>query len=87
MATEVVRARIDPKIKREAAATLKEIGITPSDLFRMAMIRVAVEKKLPFEPLVPNETTAAAMKAARGGRVKKHASTAALLADLNDADD
>ena len=31
------------------------------------MVRIATEKRLPFEPLVPNEETIAAMEAPHGG--------------------
>ena len=58
----VVRARIDEQIKKEASAVLASIGLTASDAFRMMMTRIAKEKALPFEPLVPNEETIAAMR-------------------------
>ncbi|MDR2017307.1 MAG: type II toxin-antitoxin system RelB/DinJ family antitoxin [Syntrophobacterales bacterium] len=63
----VVRARIDERIKEEAEAVLAAIGLTVSDAFRMMMIRIAKEKCLPFEPLVPNDDTVEAMKATRRG--------------------
>ncbi len=50
----VVRARIDGQIKIEAEAVLASIGLTVSDAFRM-MMRIAKEKALPFEPLIPND--------------------------------
>ncbi len=34
------------------------------------LTRVAREKALPFEPLIPNETTLAAMKEAREGKLE-----------------
>ena len=61
----LVRARIDERTKKEAAAALKKIGLTVSDAFRLLPFRVAAEKALPFEPLNPNAETVAAMKAAR----------------------
>jgi DNA-damage-inducible protein J len=63
----IVRARINEQVKKEAAKVLAEIGLTMSDAFRMLLIRVAREKALPFEPLVPNATTLAAIEAARNG--------------------
>ena len=63
----VVRARIDEKIKEEAAAVLDTFGLTVSDAFRLMMVRIATEKRLPFELLVPNEETLAAMQAAERG--------------------
>ena len=64
-ANTIVRARIDEKIKNEAADVLRAMGLTVSDAFRMMMVKIAKEKALPFEPLVPNEETIEAMKAAR----------------------
>jgi DNA-damage-inducible protein J len=87
MATNsVVRARIDGRIKDEAAAVLAAMGLTVSDAFRLMMVRIAKDKALPFEPLVPNAETIAAMKAARRGDLVKVGSPDALLASLN-ADD
>lgn len=82
----VVRARIDENIKEEAAAVLASMGLTVSDAFRIMLTRVAHEKQLPFEPLVPNAETIAAMKEARGGKLKSFTSVNDLMADLN-ADD
>ncbi|MCY4377519.1 MAG: type II toxin-antitoxin system RelB/DinJ family antitoxin [Spirochaetaceae bacterium] len=82
----VVRARIDQKIKDEAGAVLASIGLTASDAFRMMMMRIAAEKRLPFEPLVPNAETIEAMKAARAGDLVTVGGVDDLLSDLN-ADD
>lgn len=84
--SKVVRARIDEQIKEEAAIVLATMGLTVSDAFRMLMVRVAREKALPFEPLVPNDETIEAMKAARRGDMITVGSISNLLADLN-ADD
>jgi DNA-damage-inducible protein J len=86
MTNSVVRARIDAQVKEEAAAVLASIGLTVSDAFRLMMMRIANDKALPFEPLIPNAETIAAMQAARRGDVKKVASADGLISDLN-ADD
>lgn len=65
----VVRARIDGRIKEEAAAVLAAMGLTVSDAFRILLVRIAREKAFPFEPLIPNKETIAAMKAARRGEL------------------
>ena len=85
-ANAIVRAWIDEKIKDEAAVVLATMDLTVSDAFRMLLTRVAREKALPFEPLVPNAETIAAMTEARKGGLKSFASVEALMADL-DADD
>jgi DNA-damage-inducible protein J len=66
-ANAVVRARIDAHIKEEATVVLAAMGLTVSDAFRLLLTRVARDKALPFEPLVPNADTLDAMKAARRG--------------------
>lgn len=82
----VVRARIDERIKNEAAAVLGAMGLTVSDAFRLMMVRIAKEKALPFEPLVPNDETIEAMKAARRGELVSAGSPDELLASLNEDD-
>ncbi len=82
----VVRARIDERIKNEAAAVLGAMGLTVSDAFRLLMVRIAKEKALPFEPLVPNDETVEAMKAARRGEVITAGSPDELVASLNEDD-
>jgi len=86
MTNTVVRARIDEQVKEEAAAALATIGLTVSDAFRLMMMRIAKDKALPFEPLVPNAETVEAMKAARRGELVTVGSNDALFASLN-ADD
>jgi len=87
MATNsVVRARIDEHIKAEAEAVLASIGLTVSDAFRMMIMRIAKEKALPFEPLIPNEETVEAMKAARRGELVKAGAPDRLLEKLNAGD-
>jgi DNA-damage-inducible protein J len=83
-ANSVVRARIDEQIKNEAAAVLKAMGLTVSDAFRLMMVKIAREKALPFEPLVPNDETIEAMKAARRGELTTVGSPRKLLASLNE---
>ena len=79
----VVRARINEKVKEEAATVLAAMGLTLSDAFRMMLMRVAAEKALPFEPLVPNEETIAAMEAARRGELITAGKPSQLIASLN----
>jgi DNA-damage-inducible protein J len=80
----VVRARINSEVKEEAAAVLASIGLTPSAACCLLMQKIAAEKALPFDLLVPNEETIEAMKAARRGEVKKVSSVNALFANLDE---
>jgi DNA-damage-inducible protein J len=85
-ANTVVRARIDERIKKEAEAVLASIGLTVSDAFRLMMVRIARERALPFQPLIPNDETVEAMKAARRGELETADSPENLIDRLN-ADD
>ena len=85
-ANAVVRARIDEHIKEEAATVLAAMGLTVSDACRIMLTRVAREKALPFEPLVPNAETIEAMKEARRGNLPSFKTINDLVADLNAED-
>lgn len=84
-ANQLVQARVDGAIKEEAASVLAAMGLTVSDAVRLLLTKVARDRTLPFELLIPNETTIQAMKDARAGRVTKAANLEALFRDL-DAD-
>jgi DNA-damage-inducible protein J len=85
-ANTVVRARIDERVKKEAEAVLASIGLTVSDAFRLMMVRIATERALPFQPLIPNDETIEAMKAARRGELTTAKSPENLLNRLNEDD-
>lgn len=70
-ANSLVQARINSVIKEEASTVLQAIGLTVSDAVRLMLTRVAREKALPFDPLIPNEVTIAAMKEAREAKLEK----------------
>lgn len=40
----VVCARVDKKLKRQAMDVLRNMGLIPSDAFRIMMTRIAAEK-------------------------------------------
>ena len=81
-----VRARIDPATKALATEALNAMGLSVSDAIRLLMLRVADEKRLPFEVTVPNKKALAAMAELEAGGGKSFDSVEALMADL-DADD
>ena len=83
---QLVQARIDGEIKEEAAAVLAEMGLTVSDAVRLLLTRVAREKALPFASIIPNETTIAAMKEARRGKLPRFSTVKELMKDLKAKD-
>ena len=80
---DVVRARIDSRIKEKANTVLEAIGLTASDAFRMLMTRIAIEEALPSEPLSLNAKTIKAIKEARLGKGQSFKTVDDLMADLN----
>lgn len=84
---DVIRARINHEVKEEATTVLAAIGMTPSMACSLLMQKIAAEKKLPFNPLEPNQETIEAMRAARRGEVTKVASVKALFDEMDDEDD
>lgn len=81
-----VRARIDTRTKKRAVAALAAMGLSTSDAIRLLMLRVADERKLPFDVKAPNATTRKAIAELETGQGKRFKSVGALMADLN-ADD
>lgn len=81
-----VRARIDTVTKNRAADALEAMGLSISDAIRLLMLRVADERRLPFEIRVPNAATRRAIAELEGGKGKRVRTVKALLADLNAGD-
>ena len=79
----IVRASVDENIKIEATEVLADVGLTVSDAFRLLLTRIAKEKTVVFDPLIPNAETIAAMNDAREGNVKSFNSVEELFEDLN----
>ena len=85
MATDtVVRARIDPETKDRAAEALAAMGLSISDYIRMALVRVAREKAIPFPVKVPNAVTVETLrKSERGEDVHTAKDAEDLFRDLD----
>jgi len=81
-----VRARIDTATKERAADALEAMGLSVSDAIRLLMLRVASERRLPFEVRVPNEVTRKAIAELESGKGKRFRNVKALMKDLH-ADD
>ena len=86
-AIDVVRARIDTSLKKDATAVLSAMGLSVSDAIRMMLVRVVADRALPFDVRIPNKETQAAMREIEQGKVIRFDSVEALMADLNDEDD
>jgi DNA-damage-inducible protein J len=76
-----VRARIDTKTKERASDALEAMGLSISDAIRLLMLRIADERRLPFEVKVPNSATRKAISELESGNGKRFATVDALMAD------
>ncbi len=81
-----VRARIDTSTKERATDALADMGLSVSDAIRLLLIRIADEKRLPFEVKVPNTATRRAIAELESGKGHKANSVKDFMAALN-ADD
>ncbi len=66
--TETIRARVDAKLKDQAEAVLKKLGLNASDAIRLFYRQVALRKGLPFDVAIPNAATRKALRDADAGR-------------------
>jgi DNA-damage-inducible protein J len=60
--TQIVQARVTPKLKRDAEHILGKIGISTTDAFRMFLKQIVLQEGLPFAAKVPNQETLAAFR-------------------------
>jgi len=63
--TATLRARVEPKLKREAEAVLKKVGLTSSEAITLFLTQVRLAKGLPFPVRIPNAATRRALKDAQ----------------------
>jgi DNA-damage-inducible protein J len=63
--TETIRARVEPRLKRDAEAILKRIGLTPSEAITLFLTQVKLRKGLPFPVRAPNAETRRAIREAQ----------------------
>ncbi|AVO48650.1 type II toxin-antitoxin system antitoxin, RelB/DinJ family [Melaminivora suipulveris] len=68
MLTADVRSRVEPELKREAAAVLKASGLDLSTAIRLFLRSVVEQGGLPMEMPRPNADTLAAIREAKEGR-------------------
>ena len=59
--TQMIHARVDPKLKVSTERIFTKIGITTTEAIRLFFKQVELHQGLPFPVLVPNAETIAAM--------------------------
>lgn len=70
--TQMIHARIDPKLKRSAERVFSKIGISTTEAIRLFLTQVDLHKGLPFPVTIPNAETVAAMKEANDPVTLRH---------------
>lgn len=79
--TSIIQARVEPELKEEGEAVLKQIGLSTSELLTMTFRQLVMRQGLPFDARIPNEETIAALNEPRE-KMKSFGSTGELFADL-----
>jgi DNA-damage-inducible protein J len=67
-ATEIVQARVEPKLKAEAEKVFKSIGIDTATAIRMFLERVRREQDFPFDVRMFNDKTLKTIQRAEKGK-------------------
>ncbi len=80
--TSTARALLDPEVKKQAEAILKELGLSVSKSFELFYRQVIAQRGLPFELHVPNEKTMKAIENSRQGKGKTFSTAQELFDDL-----
>jgi DNA-damage-inducible protein J len=62
--TEMIHARVDPKLKRSTQRIFSQLGISTTEAIRLFLKQVELHQGLPFPVRIPNEETVAAMREA-----------------------
>ena len=69
--TAVVRARLEPGLKKKAEKIFKVVGLSESEAVRLFYKNVVLYHGLPFSLNIPNEETKSAIEEARRGELSK----------------
>ena len=66
--TATVRARIEPRLKKEAEQVLENLGLSATQAVNLFYRQVALRKGLPFDVVIPNATTRRTFESTDAGR-------------------
>ena len=63
-----VRARIEPGLKNKAENLFRRLGLTTTQAITLFYRQTTLRKGLPFDVVIPNETTKSTFEATDSGR-------------------
>jgi DNA-damage-inducible protein J len=66
--TAMIRARVEPDLKREAEEVFEKLGLSPTQAVTLFYRQVSMRQGLPFDVVVPNATTLRTFQATDAGR-------------------
>ncbi len=66
--TQMIHARIDPKLKKSTEAIFSKIGLSTTEAIRLFLTQVELHRGLPFPIAAPNPETVKAMREANAGK-------------------
>ncbi|TVR36389.1 MAG: type II toxin-antitoxin system RelB/DinJ family antitoxin [Balneolaceae bacterium] len=82
--TATVRARIEPGLKKETERILDQLGLNTTEAIRIFFKQIKLQRGLPFEMKIPNETTHQAIIEAKERKdVKEFEAIEELFEDLD----
>ena len=65
--TEMIRARVEPELKREAEELFLGLGLSATEAITLFYRQVTLHRGLPFSVRMPNVETIEALRQARDG--------------------
>jgi DNA-damage-inducible protein J len=66
--TEMIHARVDPKLKKSTEAIFSRIGLSTTEAIRLFLTQVELHRGLPFPVSTPNPETIKAMREVNEGK-------------------
>lgn len=83
--TEMIRARVEPRVKRDAEEVFSALGLSATEAITLFYKQVALCQGLPFEVRVPNVQTHKAIRQAQAGKgLSRYHSVDDLMAEFDD---
>lgn len=66
--TATVRARIEPDLKKRVESLFRRLGLSPSEAITLFYRQVEIRRGLPFDVVIPTETTRNTLEDTDAGR-------------------
>ena len=82
--TEMIRAQVEPELKRQAEELFSELGLSATEAITLFYKQVTLHRGLPFSVRIPNAETVEALQQTRDGDgLTEHADLEDLKAELD----